>query len=86
MTGSQSYTCMLPTGQTLNSEYNFNQIEPLTSMRQVTGGPTERKLFSPKKEMTEWSTGSHFKSNSDMVSEEFAKLYSQGRWLASELS
>jgi len=30
-------------------------------------------------------TGSHFKGNSDMVSKEFAKFYSQG-WLASELS
>ena len=48
---------MLPTGQTLTSEYYINQIlekevKPLTSRRQVTGGPIERKLFSSKKEMT----------------------------------
>ena len=43
--------------QTLTSEYYINQIlvkegKPLTSRRQVTGGPIERKLFSSKKEMT----------------------------------
>ena len=48
---------MLPTGQTLTSEYYINQIlekgvKPLTSMRQVTGGPIERNLFRSKKEMT----------------------------------
>ena len=48
---------MLPTGQTLNSEYYINQIleeevNPLTSRRQVTGDPIERKLFSSKQEMT----------------------------------
>ena len=84
---------MLPTGQTLTSEYYINQIlekevKPLTSRRQVTGGPIERKLFSSKERddiRSGWSTGSHFKGNSDMVSKEFAKLYSKG-WLASELS
>ena len=41
---------MLPTGQTLTSEYYFNQslekeVKPfITSRRQVTGGPIERKL------------------------------------------
>jgi len=48
---------MLPTGQTLPSEYYINQIlekevKPLTSRRQVTGGLIERKLFSSKQEMT----------------------------------
>ena len=48
---------ILPTGQTLTSEYYINQIlekevKPLTSRPQVTGGPIERKLFSSKKEMT----------------------------------
>ena len=48
---------MLPTGQTLTSEYYINQIlekevKLLTSRRQVTVGPIERKLFSSKKEMT----------------------------------
>ena len=84
---------MLPTGQTVNSEYYINQIlekevKPLTSRRQVTGCPIERKLFSSKKESDDirsgWSTGSHFKGNSEMVSKESAKLYSQG-WLTSEL-
>lgn len=42
---------MLPTGQTLTSEYYINQIlgkevEPLTSRRQMTGGPIEKKLLS----------------------------------------
>ena len=46
---------MLP--QTLTSEYCINQslkkeLKPLTSRRQVTGGPIERKLFSTKKDMT----------------------------------
>ena len=45
------------TGQTLTSEYYINQIlekevKPLTSRRQVTGGPIEWKLFSSKREMT----------------------------------
>ena len=45
------------TGQTLTSEYYINQIlenevKPLTSRRQVTGGSIERKLFSSKKAMT----------------------------------
>ena len=48
---------ILPTGQTLTSEYCINQIlekevKPLTSRRQVTGRPIERKLFSSKKAMT----------------------------------
>ena len=48
---------MLPTGQTLTSEYYINQIlekevKPLTSRHQVTGGPIERKFISSKKEMT----------------------------------
>ena len=48
---------MLPTGQPLTCEYYINQIlekevKSLTSRRQVTGGPIERKLFSSKKEMT----------------------------------
>ena len=48
---------MLPTGQTLTTEYYINQIfekevKRLTSRRQVTGSPIERKLFSSKKEMT----------------------------------
>ena len=48
---------MLPTSQTLTSEYYINQIlekkvTPMTSRRQLTGGPIERKLFSSKKEMT----------------------------------
>ena len=48
---------MLPTCETLTSEYYINQIlekdvKPLTSRRQVTGGSIERKLFSSKKEMT----------------------------------
>ena len=81
---------MLPTGQTLTSEYYINQtlekeVKALTSRRQVTGGPIERKVFSSKKEMTFVQDGTHFKGNSDMVSKEFAKLYSKG-WLASELS
>jgi len=47
---------MLPTDQTLTSQYYINQIlekemKPLKSRRQVTGGPMERKLFSSKKEM-----------------------------------
>ena len=48
---------MLPKGQTLTSKYYINQIlkkeavKPLTSRRQVTGGPIDRKLFSLKKEM-----------------------------------
>ena len=81
------------TSQTLNSEYYINQIldkevKPLTSRRQVTGDPIERKLFSSKKEMTFVQDGAPAhtsKGNSDMVSKEFAKLYSQG-WLASDLS
>ena len=86
---------ILPTGQTLTSEYynNINQIlerevKLLTSRRQVTGGPIERKLFCSKKEMALVQDGAPAhtsKGNSDMVSIEFAKLYSQG-WLASELS
>ena len=76
---------MLPTGQSLTSEYYINQIlekevKPLTPRRQVTGSLIERKLFSSKKEIrairSKCSTGSHFKGNSDMVSKEFAKLYS----------
>ena len=48
---------MLPTGQILTSEYYINQIldkevKSLTSRRQVTCGPIERKLLSSKKEMT----------------------------------
>ena len=48
---------MLSTGRTLTCEYYINQalekiVKPLTSRRQVTGGPIERKLFSSKKEMT----------------------------------
>ena len=48
---------MLPTGQTLTSEYYINQIlekevKKLKSRGHVTGAPIERKLFSTKKEMT----------------------------------
>ena len=48
---------ILPSGQTLTSEYYIKEIlekevKPLTSRRQVTGGPTERKLFSSKKAMS----------------------------------
>ena len=48
---------MLPTGQTLSSEYYIKQIlekevKPLISRHQVTGGLIGRKLFSSKKEMT----------------------------------
>ena len=48
---------MLPTGQTLTSEYYINQIlkkevKPFTSRRQVTGDPIERKLCCSKKKMT----------------------------------
>ena len=57
---------MLPTSQTLTSEYYINQIlekevKPLTSRRLVTGGPIERKLFSSKRDDIRlgWSTGLH---------------------------
>jgi len=48
---------ILPRGQTLPSEDYIKEIlekeeKSLTSRRQVTGGPTERKLFSSKKAMT----------------------------------
>ena len=48
---------ILPSGETLTSEYYIKEIiekevKPLTSRRKVTGGPTERKLFSSKKAMT----------------------------------
>ena len=48
---------ILPSGQTLTSEYCIKEIlekevKPLTLRRQVTGGPTERKLFSSNKAMT----------------------------------
>ena len=48
---------ILPSGQTLTSEYYIkeileNEVRPLTSKRQVTGRPTERKLFKSKKAMT----------------------------------
>ena len=47
---------ILPSGQTLTSEYYIkeileNEVRPLTSRRQVTGRPTERKLFRSKKAM-----------------------------------
>ena len=48
---------ILPSGQTLTSEYYTKEIlekevKPLTSRRQVTGGPTERMFFRSKKAMT----------------------------------
>ena len=46
---------MLPTGQTLTSEYNQileKEVKPLTSRRQVTVCPIERKSFRTKKEMS----------------------------------
>ena len=48
---------ILPSGQTLTSEYYIKEIlekevKPLTSRRQVTGGPTERMFFRSKKAMT----------------------------------
>ena len=48
---------ILYTRQTLTSEYYINQIlekevEPLTSRRQVKGGPIEWKLFSSNTQMT----------------------------------
>ena len=48
---------MLPTGQTLSSEYYIKQIlekevKPLILRHQVTGGLIGRKLFSSKKEIT----------------------------------
>ena len=48
---------ILPSGQNLTSEYYIKEIlekelKSLTSRREVTGGPTERKLFSSKKAMT----------------------------------
>ena len=72
--GSQSYT-MLPTGQTLTSEYYINQIlekemKPLPSRWQVTGGLIERNMFSSKKErwhLLRMEPRLHFKGNSDMV-------------------
>ena len=61
---------MLPTGQTVTSEYYINQIlakegKALTSTRPVTGGPKERDDTH-----SGWSTGSHFKDNSDMAPKE----------------
>ena len=48
---------ILPSGQILTSDYYIKKIlekevKPLTSRRQITSGPTERKLFSSKKAMT----------------------------------
>ena len=74
---------ILPSGQTLTSEYYIKEIlekevKPLTSRRQVTGGPTERKLFSSKKAMTFVQDGAHLKGDPSVVSQEFAKLDTQG--------
>ena len=79
---------MLPTGQTLTSEYYFNQslekeVKPfIASRRQVTGGLIERKLFSSKKGMTIVQNGAPGRLTLQRKLrrgvKEFAKLYSRG--------
>lgn len=84
---------MLPSGQTLTPEKYFNQmlekeVKPLTSRRHMTGSLIERKYVFWLKERGDirsgWSSGSHFKSKSDMVlvSKKFAKLKLRmaGQW------
>ena len=84
---------ILPSGQTLTSEYYIKEIlekevKPLTSRRQVTGGPTERMFFRSKKAMTFVHYGAPpqtLKGGSDAVSQQFAKFCTQG-WLAGKLT
>ena len=81
---------ILPSGQTLTSDYYVKEIPekevtPLTLRWQVTGGPTERKLFRSKKAMTFVQDGApaHFsKAAQTWCQKNLPNLISKDNWPA----